>query len=166
MKLHVRHAFECTPDEFWDMYWDEAFDQALTSQSNVLREVISERTEGDVVVRRLRFTPERDLPRPVAKLLGSNKLVYEQENRWDQAKSTMTWEVIPTLLPGKLSAKGTFEVRTTPTGCEQIVDGDIEVNVRFIGGQIEKAIVDEVRKSYERTASESRRWLARQRAES
>jgi hypothetical protein len=142
------------------MYWDAAFDKALSEQSSVTRELIAEREEGDLMIRRLRFTPHKDLPRPVAKLLGTKKLIYEQENRWDRANSTMTWEVIPSILPGKLSAKGTFKVTQTATGCEQVVEGDIDVKVRLIGGRIEKTIVEEVRKSYDRTAVSCRKWLA------
>lgn len=159
MKLNVRHTFPCDPETFWKMYWDDGYDAMLSEGSGVERELLEERTEGDVVVRRVRFTPDRELPGPVASLLGSNKLIYEQENRWDPSASEMTWKVIPTVLPGKLDARGTFRIRPTAGGCEQVVEGDITVNVRFIGGQIEKAVVAEVQQSYERMAEISRRWL-------
>ena len=141
------------------MYWDDAFDAALSAEATVTREVLSTRDEGNVQVRRLRFTPHKELPGPIAKLIGSKKLVYEQENRWDRDKGVMSWEVIPTVLPGKLSASGTFAILPDDYGCEQVVEGEITVNVRFIGGQIEKAIVDDVVKSYENTAAFCREWL-------
>jgi hypothetical protein len=159
MKLNVRHRFDCSPDTFWKMYWDEAFDEQLRKESGVLREVLEERTEGDVLVRRVRLTPDRELPGPAASLLGAKKLVYEQENRWDRKTSTMHWRVIPTILPGKLDAKGTFQVLAAPGGCEQVVDGNITVNVMFVGGQIEKAVVAEVEKSYAKMADLCRDWL-------
>ena len=159
MKLYVRNQFDCTPGKFWEMYWDDAFDAMLRKESAVEREVLEERTEGDVLIRRVRFTPDRELPGAVATLLGAKKLVYEQENRWDKSSGTMYWKVIPTILPGKLEAKGTFKVLPTPGGCEQVVDGDIQVKVMFVGGQIEKAVVAEVEKSYEKTAAACREWL-------
>lgn len=159
MKLYVRHEFDCSPERFWEMYWDEAFDSELRAESAVQRELLEERTEGDVLVRRVRFTPERELPSAAAALLGAKKLVYEQENRWDKRASTLHWRVIPTILPGKLDAKGTFRVNKTDTGCEQVVEGNITVNVMLVGGQIEKAIVAEVEKSYDKTAAVCRRWL-------
>lgn len=159
MKLYVRNSFDCTPGRFWEMYWDEAFDAMLRREAAVEREVLEERTEGDVLIRRVRFTPDRELPGAVAALLGAKKLVYEQENRWDKSTGTMYWKVIPTILPGKLDAKGTFRVLATAGGCEQVVDGDITVKVMFVGGQIEKAVVAEVEKSYEKTAAASREWL-------
>lgn len=159
MKLFVRHTFECTPERFWEMYWDPGFDAALGREAAVMREVLEERTEGRVVVRRVRFTPDRELPGPVAALIGAKKLVYEQENRWDPDSGKMSWKVIPTVLPGKLEASGQFFVRGITGGCEQIVEGDITVNVRFIGGQIEKSVVAEVERSYDRTAAICREWL-------
>ena len=160
MKLDIRHTFDCTPARFWEMYWSDELDAMLNEGSTVQRELLEERREGGVLVRRLRFTPERELPAAASSLLGASKLVYEQENRWDEANSVLQWRVIPTILPGKLDAHGTLEVR--PLGadrCEQVVVGDITVAVRFIGGQIEKAVVAEVEKSWERTAQTCRAWL-------
>lgn len=161
MKLQVRHPFDCTLEQFWEMYWDDDFDALLRKESAVQRDVLEERTDGDVLLRRLRVTPERELPGPVALLLGTTKLVYEQENRWDRKNNVLHWRVVPTILPGKLDAQGTFRVEPRENGCEQIVEGEIVVNVRFVGGQIEKAVVAEVERSYDRTAATCRTWLGR-----
>jgi hypothetical protein len=163
VKLYVRHEFDCSPERFWELYWDEAFDEALQRGAAVQREVLEERNDGDVLVRRVRFTPDRELPGAVATLLGAKKLVYESENRWDKKTSTMHWKILPTILPGKIDAKGVFRVNPTSRGCEQVVDGNIDVNVMFIGGQIEKAVVGEVEKSYDKTAALTREWLAKTR---
>lgn len=159
MKLDVRHAYACSPERFWTMYWDDDFDAMLQRESAVQRTLIEERDEGNVLYRRVKFVPDRELPGPVAKLLGSNKLVYEQENHWDRATNTMRWRVLPTVLPGKLDAAGRFRVLPTASGCEQHVEGEITVNVMFVGGQIEKAIVGEVEKSYTKMAAACREWL-------
>ena len=159
MRLHVRHTYPCPPETYWKLYWDPEFDQVLRRESKVERQLLEERRDGAILVRRLRFTPERELPGPVARLLGSSKLIYEQENRWDEAAGVLEWRVIPTILPGKLDARGKFTVRAAPGGCEQVVEGNITVSVPFLGGQIEKAVVGEVEKSYHRTAEVFRRWL-------
>ena len=161
MKLFVRHTFDCTPERFWQMYWDPEFDAMLQKEAGVTRELLEERKEGDVVVRRLRVIPDRELPSAASAVIGTKKLVYEQENRWDERNGVLQWRILPTILPGKLDAKGSFRVNATPGGCEQLVEGDITVNVRFIGGQVEKAVVGEVEKSYERTAATCREWLRR-----
>lgn len=159
VKLYVRHTFPCDPETFWRMYWDDDFDAMMRRESTVERELLEQREVGGVLIRRVRFTPQRELPGPAAKVLGSKKLIYEQENRWDREASRMNWRVVPTVLPGKLDAKGTFVVKPAAGGCEQIVDGEITVNVMFIGGQIEKAVVAEVEQSYDKMAVVAREWL-------
>lgn len=160
MKLSVRHTYPCTPEIFWEMYWDDEFDAQLQADSTVDREVLSEIDEGGVVVRRLRFTPQNELPSPVARIVGTKKLTYEQVNRWDRAAGRMSWEVLPSFLSAdKFSAKGVFDVKGVGDGCEMIVDGDITVNVRFIGGQIEKQIVAQIQVAYDRMLDTGKSWL-------
>lgn len=159
MRLNVRNTFACSPERFWEMYWSDSFDAMLSEGSDVERELLEERDEGGVNIRRVRFTPAKELPTAAASVLGAKKLVYEQEMRYHADKGVMEWRVVPTILPGKLDASGQFRVVPAGDGCEQIVEGDISVNVRFVGGTIEKAVVAEVEKSYEKTAAVCREWL-------
>lgn len=159
MKLAVRQHYPCSPAQFWDMYWDDGFDAIVQAGSGVDREVIEQRTEGSVIVRRLRFTPHDELPTPVAKVIGSPKLVYEQLNRFDPDAGRMSWEVLPTFLPGKLNARGTLTAAEVPSGSEMRVDGEITVNVMFIGGQIEKQVVSQIEKGYQKMHAAGLTWL-------
>lgn len=159
MKLLVRNTFPCTPERFWEMYWSDSFDAMLSEGSDVDRELISERDEGGVNIRRVRFTPQKELPTAAATVLGASKLIYEQEMRYHADKGLMEWRVVPTILPGKLDAHGQFTVVPVAAGCEQIVEGTISVNVRFVGSTIEKAVVAEVEKSYVKTAATIEEWL-------
>jgi len=162
VKLNIRHEYDCTPARFWEMYWDEEFASMLQEGSTVQRDVVDERTEGSVQVQRIRFTPDRELPSAVASIIGSKKLVYEQENRYDPDAGLLRWEVVPTFLPDKLKAAGTVRVEDLGDGrCVQLIDGEITVKVAFIGGQIEKAVVAEVEKSWAKTAETGREWLRR-----
>ena len=160
MKLDVRHFYPCSPERWWEMYWDDSFDAMLQADSTVDREVVEEKEENGVLTRRLRFTPQSELPGPVAKIVGSKKLVYEQVNHFHRAKGEMTWEVLPSFLDAKkFSAKGSLRCEPTGSGCESIAQGDITVNVRFIGGQIEKQIVAQVKEAYDQMAIKGRVWL-------
>lgn len=152
MKLQVRHVFDCTPDEFWNLFWDPAYDAALQAKSGneVKRELLEEKEVAGKRHIRYRFTPKKTLPGPIAALAGTDRLIYEQENMFDRASGLLTWKVLPTVVPDKVTAEGTF--RVTPRaagGCERVVDGTIEVRVKFIGGKIEEAIVNDVKGAYE-----------------
>jgi len=159
VKLLVRNRFDCTPTRFWEMYWSDSFDEMLSAGSDVKRELLEERDEAGVNVRKVRFTPSTELPRSVAKLLGADRLIYDQEMRYHPDASRMEWRVVPTILPGKLDAHGDFVVVPSGDGCEQVVEGVISVNVPLLGSRIEKGVVTEVEKSYEKTAAVMREWL-------
>lgn len=160
MKLNVRYAYPCSPERYWEMYWDDAFDAKLQEGSTVQRDVLEETDENGVLTRKLRFTPDTELPSVAAKAIGTKKLVYDQLNVWTRADSLMSWEVLPTFLSAdKFTAKGTFKVVGTPTGCELQIDGDIAVKIRFIGGTIEKQIVAQIDDAYARMHGASLKWL-------
>ena len=160
MKLDVRHFYPCSPDRWWEMYWDDGFDEMLMKDSTVAREVVEEREEGSTLIRRLRFTPHQELPTAVAKIIGAKKLVYEQLNTFDREAGVMTWKVLPSFIDqSKFKAEGTLRADATGTGCESIAEGEITVNVRFIGGQIEKQVIAQVSAAYERMASAGQDWL-------
>lgn len=152
MKLQVRHVFDCTPDEFWTLFWDPAYDAALQARNGneVTRELLEEKDVGGKKHLRYRFTPKKTLPAPIAALAKTDRLIYEQENTFDRASGLLTWKVRPSVVPDKVTAEGTF--RVTPRaagGCERVVEGTIEVRVSFIGGKIEEAIVNDVKGAYE-----------------
>jgi hypothetical protein len=161
MKLNVRNDYPCNVDTWWKMYWDPEFEALLSRGSDLLREVLSEQDSPTENLRRVRFTPSQELPGPVAGLLGSSKLVYEQENRWVKADSVLHWQVFPAVMADKVTAAGKFEVRATQQGCEQIVTGDITVKLRFFGGKIENAVVTQVENSFAAYARAARTWLLR-----
>jgi hypothetical protein len=161
VKLLVRHPFSCSPEAFWDLYWSPEYDQALDADSEVRRELVVQRDEAGVIYRRVKFIPNKDLPGPIAALIGTPKFTYEQDNWFDRSKSQIRWVVLPGFLQGKFDAAGTLTVKATPAGCELVVEGDFTVHVRFVGGQIEKAVVSQVEQSYERLAAATRTLLAK-----
>lgn len=167
MKLKVRQLYPCTPDQYWEMYWDDDFDARLQEGSKVDRAVLSQAEENGVLTRRLRFTPHAELPGPVAAIVGSPKLVWEQINRWNKATGVLSFEVLPTFISAdKFNARGTFAVKPDPGGCVVEIDGDIDVKVRFIGGRIEAQVVSQIEDGYAHQKRVSDAWLAEKRANS
>lgn len=152
MKLKADHTFACPPERFWEIFWDDAYNQALDGASAATREVTSDTTTNGVRKWTTRVTPQRELPKAVQKLIGSAKLSYDQHSVLDIAKGTLQWQVVPHVLTDKVKAAGTMTVTATPGGCRRVAEGDITVKVAFVGGQIEKAIVSDVEASYAKAA--------------
>ncbi len=160
MKIDVRHSLPCSVERFWQLYWDDGFDEQLRRHTAVKRELLSETWDGKIRVRRVRFSPQRELPAPIAAILGAQRLAYEQENRFDQARNEMRWTVLPSLLPGRLTASGRFRIEEDgDDSCVLRIDGDIIVAIPFVGGQVEKAIVTEIERSYSKLADTVRTAL-------
>jgi len=159
VNLNVRHTFPCTADVFWQMFWDEEYDAMISKSAGVTRETLWDRQEGSDRVWRMRFTPDQELPAMVAKAVGTNKLVYEQQSRLD-ANNVLHWEVFPAVVPDKVTAKGTMRIQEHARGVDRIVDGEITVRIPLIGGRIEKAIHKSVVDSYEKAAESSLQWLS------
>ena len=160
MKLDITHHYPCTPEVFWEMFWDDDYDQRLSEGTAVTRQLIEEWEEDGQRCWRMRFIPDRELPRPVAKLLGSDKLVYDQKNRLDEANNTLHWEVIPTVLADKVVARGRMFVVPNDGGCDRVVKGEVTVNVPLVGGRIEKTILANVAESYDRAVEAALEWLS------
>lgn len=158
MKLSVRHSIPCTPEVFWQMFWDDDYDRMVSASAGVTRETLWDREEGGGRTWRMRFTPDQELPAMVAKAVGTNKLIYEQLSRLD-ANNKLHWEVFPAVVPDKVTAKGTMTIQSTGRGVDRVVDGTIDVRIPLIGGRIEKAIHKSVLESYERAYGASLRWL-------
>ena len=152
MKLNLRHEFDCSPERFWELFWDDEYNAKVSEGAAVERQLVREWEEGGKKCWRMRFVPDRELPKPLRKLMGTDKLVYEQENKLDQEAGEMHWDVIPAVLADKVTARGVMKIVPTERGCERIVDGEISVRVPMIGGKIEKTILQNVQESYDTTA--------------
>lgn len=160
MKLSMRHPFTCTPEVYWQSYWDPEFDAVLQKVSGIQREVLSEEHEGGLRVRRQRFTSNLVLPAAITSVLGMDKVQYEQKSRIDDVKRTISWEVIPPVLPDKIKAAGVMRVEATPDGCVQILEGDVTCAIFMLGSKVEAAVADTLAKAQDGTANLRRKWLA------
>jgi hypothetical protein len=152
VKLSVRHTFPVAPEVFWELFWDPGYDERMQRGSTVTRTLIADKTEGRIRTQRYRMVPQKTLPAPVAKVAGTDRFTYEQENRCDLDAGTIRWKVFPAVMGDKVTAEGTFTVRACAGGCERVVDGVIEVRVMFVGGTVEQQIVKDVQAGYELAA--------------
>ena len=55
---------------------------------------------------------------------------------------------------------GTTRLEPHPQGCQRTIEGEVTVNVRLVGGQIERFVAEDVQKSYDRTAPAMAAFIA------
>ena len=78
MKLTLTYGWDCSPDEFWALYYDPDFTVRLHLESlgSTSAEIVSQ--EGDVssgLVRTLRYGQRPPMPGPVRKIFGAGPIV-------------------------------------------------------------------------------------------
>ncbi|MFT5587768.1 MAG: hypothetical protein ACI9VR_005381 [Cognaticolwellia sp.] len=160
MKMHISHRFDCSAQRLWDLVLDADYQAAVDTQSGLSRELISERKSARELIRKIRFTPDKTLPPAMARAVGRDKMSYVQEQRWKLSELKMFWTVVPDVMGDRVRSKGDFQLRAV--GAEQverIVSGEITASIPLMGGRVEKMVVADIEKGYERTAELTRSWL-------
>lgn len=160
MKMLVRHRFDCSAQRLWDLVLDDAYQEAVDAQSGLTRELLSERKSARELIRKIRFTPDKTLPPAMARAVGKDKMSYVQEQRWKLGELKMFWTVVPDVMGDRVRSKGDFQLRALgPAQVERLVTGEISANIPLMGSRVEKMVVADIEKGYERTADLTRDWL-------
>lgn len=162
MKFEIKHTFSCSPDALWALFEDATYEAKLAAASGAAREVLERKVEGGVEVVRRKITAKRTLPGPMAKIIGSEEIAYEQETRRPAGSDTMTWRILPHVLQDRFKGSGTTVVRATPGGCERIITGELVISIPLMGGKMEAKLVEDISAGYEKGAGVLRELLASQ----
>lgn len=160
MRFAVTHTFRnITPEQYENLYWDEDFNIALCREVKLHRVLKARTVEGNNLYREVVVGPDREVPKPVARFLGSDRIEYTEIATYTFGTYRGTWKTIPSVLANKVVAEGTFEFQPDANGVRRVVQGDISVKILGVGGVAEKFIVSDVEKSYEDAARFTQRWI-------
>ena len=152
MKLTLTYGWDCSPDEFWALYYDPDFTVRLHLESlgSTSAEIVSQ--EGDVssgLVRTLSYGQRPPMPGPVRKIFGDEVMTTEVST-FDPASSTTTFTMTPGTMSDKTHIEGSIaftndEGRTVETfsldarvkifGAGPIVERFIEAQARAMQGK-------------------------------
>ncbi|MEN9785216.1 MAG: hypothetical protein RLZZ299_480 [Pseudomonadota bacterium] len=153
MRFRIAHTFPCPAATYWDVSNRPEVEAALAAAAEVTTEALGTEVRGDTRVSRTRVRPNRPLPPLVQKALGAERFSYVQESVHDDSRRATRWSVLPDVLGERITCGGTAQVRDLPDGrCERVIEGEIQVRVTLVGGAIEKAVVEELERSYGRGA--------------
>lgn len=159
MEIRLTHRFQCAPEAYWNLVWDSSFERDVRAEAEVDFTVLEETVEGPRSRTRTRVSPRRELPVLAAKAIGQTRFSYVQEVEADSDTLTTRWRVISDILTEKIHCAGTSRVIAAPEGCERLIEGAIDVTIPLVGSAVERTIVAEITRSYERAAEVLRRHL-------
>lgn len=160
MKFELVHDLPRDADTAWSLLMSDEYEVAV-GKGNMQREVLESRHEGGLAFTRSRITSDKELPGPIAKVVGAKALSYEFIERSDAETRTSTWEVIPSKLADRVTAKGTYRIDpgATPDTCVRRIAGEVTVQIALVGKKIEDLIGQEIRASYDRSTDFAREYL-------
>lgn len=160
MKFHVQHTFhKISVADYEKLYFDEEFNIALCKAVKLSREVVELHSDDTLYKRILKVGPDRQLPKPMAMVLKTDRLFYREHLDYEWGSHRGQWKTIPMVLANKVVSEGQFSFAKEGNGVVRVVEGEIAVKILGVGGVIEKHILEDVKRSYEDAAEFTRSWI-------
>lgn len=166
IEYEIVDEFATTPERYWPMFFSEAYNAALWKALDIRHELLEFRREGEgdgeVIHRVQRLTPKRDVPPALQKLVGG-AIAYEERNVWRARDNAMEVVTIPNFFADKFDTRGTYRLESIGDNrLRRIWTAHCKCGVAFVGGKIEKQVVEEVKRSYRATTAFTQKWIAEQ----
>jgi len=160
MKFRVEHVFsDISLADYEALFFDETFNTALCKAVRLERTLVKRELEGGRLTRALRISPDREIPGPVAKVIGASKIEYTEHINYTYGSHKATWRTDSSILPDKVESSGALGFLERGGKVVRWVEGDVKVKIFGLGGIVERFIVADVEKSYDNAADFTRRWL-------
>lgn len=143
-------------------YFDDAHRDDQDRAVEVARREILEDVDGPTSRRRVsRVYPRRQLP-AVIRALVKGDLSYDETIVWAKADDRIDFDIRPRLLDGKAHIEARYQLR--PGGPGEIVrtyEGTVTVDLRLVGGRVERAIIGDLERSLTTSAAVTQAYLDR-----
>ena len=166
LRYIIQDEFETSIEHYWEMFFSEDYNRGLYRHLRIGYEPIefSRKENGDeeVIHRRINFSPDRKVHPLIARAAQKvqNPLRYQERGEFHRKTNSMRVETIPHVLSNKVGSIGDYSLRDLGEGkILRVWSGECTVKIPLIGGQIEKVIVAEVKRSYAATTDFTRRFL-------
>jgi hypothetical protein len=161
--FHFEYLFRARdPDAVFTVYFDPEHQAEQDRRVEVMKRETVEDTDGAATRRRVcRVSPRRQLPAVVRPFIKGD-LSYDETIVWHKATHRIEFDIRPNILDGKAQILATYQLHPgTPGQVRRTYDGRATVEVRLIGGRIEKAIIEDLERSLTVTAGCTQEYLDR-----
>ena len=133
MKLTLTYGWDCTPQEFWALYYDPDYTVRLHLENlgSTSAEIVSQ--EGSLasgLVRTLTYGQRPPMPGPVRKIFGE-EVVTTEVSTFDPRTSTMTFVMTPGTMADKTHIGGSIELANE--GGTTVETFSLEARVKIFG---------------------------------
>ncbi|HEY1650251.1 MAG TPA: DUF2505 domain-containing protein [Acidimicrobiales bacterium] len=147
MRLSLPYRWDCSPQEFWTLYFDPDFTvrMHLEALGSTSAEVVSQ--EGDLtngLVRTIRYGQRPNMPGPVRKIFGE-EVVTTEVSTFDPAASTSTFTMTPGTMANKTQIEGAIALALEDGKTVETFSLDARVKIFGAGPIVERFIEQQAR---------------------
>lgn len=161
--FHFEHRFRAAaPAVVLAAYFDDAHRDEQDRATDIARRDVVEDVDGPDARRRVsRVFPRRQLP-AVVRAVVRGDLSFDETIVWVKAADRIDFDIRPHLLDGRARIAARYQLTATGPGeVLRAYDGTVDVEVRLIGGRIERAIIDDLGRSLAAAAALTQAYLDR-----
>ena len=160
MHFQVDHTFASIALEAYEaLYFAPEFNAALNASLQLQCTLELFTCTLEQIQRTTQVRPERPLPAPVAKFLGSDSFAYTEELTYWPAKRQGIWRIEPHMMANRIESGGSLAFAQASSGVTRTLTGDVKVKIFGLGTTIERLVMAEVHKSYDAAARFTETWL-------
>ena len=151
MDFKVEHHFDAISLTDYEMlHFDEAFNREMCADVGFARTLIKKEITGSTLKTEATIKPDKAIPKPVAKILGVERMTHREIIEYNLETHQGTWKIEPGMFADTFIIGGGFELKAlNERAVARIYFGDFRVNLRGVGGWLEKIIVTEVQRGYD-----------------
>jgi Protein of unknown function (DUF2505) len=160
VKFELQHRFDAGIEEVANTILDRDYQESLDPIGPLKsRTLISQEEQGGRVTRKVRCLLNIEFAGLAKGILGAADPAWIEEAIWFPEEMTWRWKVTPEVAANILSAGGTLQLFAEEKETSRVVSGEVRVHVPFVGGAVERSIVESVTKVYDKEADRLSRWL-------
>jgi hypothetical protein len=90
-----------------------------------------------------------ELPQAIKKVIPTSVMSWHEKSLFKKNEHTIYWSIIPLDTKIKFKGSGTWKLFEENSGTKRVIEGEIRVEIPFVGKMIENFIVKELQKNYE-----------------
>lgn len=157
----IEHVFSgIQVGDYVSLFFDDRFNQACAVALRVTVTVVRFDRSDKRIVRHLCYEPERKPGDAVELVYGKRRATFLEELDYDVVTRRGAWRTVPNQWAERVKNEGTLEFVGAGADTKRILNADVKVSAFGFGRLVERAVVSEIQKSYETTATVTRQWIA------
>ena len=162
MKLSLTYAWQCPPDDFWKLYFDQDYVIRLHLEAlgSLSAEVVSQ--EGDLtsgITRTLRYSQRPNMPGPVRKIFGE-EISSTEVSTFNPSTQMTTFELTPGTMADKTHIEGAIALAEDDGTTTETFMLEAKVKIFGVGPVVERFIEAQARDIQEKSAAFMKTTLA------